>query len=64
MQVVSLSDIFTEKQQFEWMLRVLMEVYRTHPTEDDLVTQYLLVGIAKAVAVVGMVSLFNAFNFL
>lgn len=59
LQVVCLSDIFTEKQQFEWMLRVLMEVHRSHPAEDDLVTHYLLVGIAKAVAVVGMVMLLH-----
>ena len=55
LQVLALSDIFTERQQFMWMLDALMEVYRTHPTEDELVTQYLVVGICKAAAIVGVV---------
>ena len=55
-QVVALSDLFTERHQFEWMLDALLEVNRTHPTEDELVNNYLVVGICKAAAIVGLVS--------
>lgn len=56
LQVVALSDLFTERQQYEWMLEALLEVQKTHPSEDELVNQYLAVGVCKAAAVVGMVS--------
>ncbi|XP_064630020.1 huntingtin-like [Lineus longissimus] len=52
--VVALSDLFTEKQQFEWMFDNLLEVQRMHPGEDELLNQYLIVGLCKAAAVVGM----------
>jgi huntingtin len=55
--VVLVSDVFTEKQQYEWMLDTLLEVHRTHPAEDDLILQYLVLGISKAAAIVGMVSI-------
>ena len=51
-----LSDVFTSKQHFEWMLEVLLEVQKFHPAEDELVGQYLVVGICKAAAVTGLVS--------
>lgn len=50
-----LSDVFTDKSQFEWMLTMLLDIYKSHPGEDELVTQYLIVGVCKAAAVVGMV---------
>ena len=56
LQVVCLSDCFTEKQQYEWMLSALLEVYRWHAPEDELVIQYLVVGICKAASVTGIVS--------
>lgn len=46
-----------EREQFELMLDTLLDVHKTHPSEDELVTQYLNVGICKAVAVVGAVSI-------
>uniref|UniRef100_T1IW53 Huntingtin n=1 Tax=Strigamia maritima TaxID=126957 RepID=T1IW53_STRMM len=52
--MVQLSDLFTERAQFEWMLDILMDLYRTHPPEDELLTSYLVLGISKAAAVVGM----------
>ena len=55
LQVVCLSDCFTEKQQYEWMLSALLEVYRWHAPEDELVIQYLVVGICKAASVTGIV---------
>lgn len=55
LQVVVLSDVFTDKSQFDWMLTTLLDIYKSHPGEDELVTQYLIVGICKAAAVVGVV---------
>ena len=55
--MVCLSDLFMEREQFEFMLDTLLDVVRVHPAEDELVNQYLVVGLAKATAVVGVVSL-------
>ena len=54
--MVCLSDLFMEREQFEFMLDTLLDVVRVHPSEDELVNQYLTVGLAKATAVVGVVS--------
>ena len=51
-----LSDVFTDKAQFEWMLSMFLNIHRSHPVEDELTVQYLVVGICKAAAVVGLVS--------
>ena len=56
LQIVSLSDCFASRQHFEWMLSTLLEVYRAHAPEDELVLQYLVVGICKAASVTGIVS--------
>jgi len=53
---VQLSDVFTERAQFDWMLSVLLEVQRSHPSEDELVGHYVVLGICKAAAVVSIVS--------
>ncbi|KAH3787333.1 hypothetical protein DPMN_165455 [Dreissena polymorpha] len=52
--VVCLSDLFAEREQFDWLLDTLMEVYKVHPTEDELSMQYLVVAVSKAAAVVAM----------
>ncbi|GFT39474.1 huntingtin [Nephila pilipes] len=52
--VVALSDIFMEKTQFEWMLDTFLEVQIIHPAEDEVIAQYLIFGICKAVAVLGI----------
>ena len=49
-----LSDVFTEKTQFDWMHEVLWELIRSHPSEDELVMQYAVVGLCKSGAVVGL----------
>ena len=41
---------------FEWVLGVLLEFYQNHPVEDDLMTQYLVPTICKALAVLRLVS--------
>ncbi len=60
--MLALSDLFTERQQFDWMLDNFLEVQRFHPAEDDLIGQYLVVGICKAVAVVGVVGINYTFT--
>lgn len=52
--VVILSDIFTEQSQFEWMLEVFMNLHKTHPVEDEMLVQYLVAGICKAISVIGL----------
>ena len=51
-----LSDVFTDKSQFDWMLSTFLNIHRSHPVEDELTMQYLVVGICKAAAVIGLVS--------
>ena len=41
------------RAQFSWMLESLSDLYRVHPVEDELLTELLILGISKAVAVVG-----------
>ncbi|XP_033756060.1 huntingtin-like [Pecten maximus] len=52
--IVCLSDLFMEREQYDWMQEVLLDLYKTHPQEDEVLMQYLNVGICKAAAVVGM----------
>ncbi|XP_029645621.1 huntingtin isoform X2 [Octopus sinensis] len=52
--IVCLSDLFTERFQFEWMLETLLDVQKVHPAEDELVLQYLNVGICKSAGLVGV----------
>ena len=47
--------MFVERDQYEWMLNVLLETQKIHPAEDEMINQYLNVGICKAAAVVGVV---------
>ena len=49
-----LSDVLTEKTQFDWMHEVLWELIRSHPSEDELVMQYAVMGLCKSGAVVGL----------
>ncbi|WAR21216.1 HD-like protein [Mya arenaria] len=53
-QVVCLSDLFAEREQFDWLLDTLFEVYKSQPNEDEISLQYLTVGVCKAAAVVGV----------
>lgn len=55
MQVVILSDVFTDRAQFEWMLGMLLELQKSHPNEDELVSHYVVLGICKSAAVIGVV---------
>ncbi|XP_005093645.2 huntingtin [Aplysia californica] len=57
--MVSLSDLFVEREQFEFMQDILLDLLKGHPAEDELVTQYLVVGLCKSTAVVGTEALVN-----
>uniref|UniRef100_A0A673TZ91 Huntingtin n=1 Tax=Suricata suricatta TaxID=37032 RepID=A0A673TZ91_SURSU len=48
------SDLFTERAQFEMMYVTLTELRRTHPAEDEILIQYLVPATCKAAAVLGM----------
>lgn len=50
------SDLFTERSQFEMMYQTLTELRRAHPPEDEILLQYLVPATCKAAAVLGMVS--------
>ncbi|XP_066998979.2 huntingtin [Anabrus simplex] len=51
--VLAISDMFTEKAQFQWMLATCLELSRLHPLEDEVLHQYLVLGACKAAAVLG-----------
>ncbi|ESO95031.1 hypothetical protein LOTGIDRAFT_160793 [Lottia gigantea] len=52
--MLSLSDLFMEREQFEMMLDTFLDLYKQHPSEDEILLQYLIVGICKASAVIGV----------
>lgn len=54
--VLMLSDVFTERSQYEWMLHKFLELSRSHPSEDELMQQLLTLGVCKAVALLAPVS--------
>src|SRR5581483_11854286 len=54
---VLLSDLFTERAQFERLLETLSELYQFAQTsEDEIIFQQLIVGICKSSAVLGLES--------
>ncbi|CAL1538264.1 unnamed protein product [Lymnaea stagnalis] len=57
--MVCLSDLFMEREQFEFMQDILLDLLKGHPVEDELITQYLIVGMCKATAIVGTEALIS-----
>lgn len=55
LQLLVVSDLFTERSQFEMMYLTLTELRRVHPSEDEILLQYLVPATCKAAAVLGMV---------
>ncbi|XP_066154208.1 huntingtin [Euwallacea fornicatus] len=49
--ILYISDLFTHKAQFGWMLDTFLNLSKTHSIDDELLHQYLIVGICKAVGV-------------
>ncbi|XP_060634006.2 huntingtin isoform X2 [Anolis sagrei] len=52
--LLAVSDLFTERNQFEMMYTTLTELRKIHPSEDEILVQYLVPAICKAAAVLGM----------
>ncbi|XP_066488921.1 huntingtin [Tiliqua scincoides] len=52
--LLAVSDLFTERNQFEMMYTTLTELRKVHPTEDEILIQYLVPATCKAAAVLGM----------
>ncbi|XP_074848498.1 huntingtin isoform X2 [Carettochelys insculpta] len=52
--LLAVSDLFTERNQFETMYMTLTELRKVHPSEDEVLIQYLVPAICKAAAVLGM----------
>ncbi|XP_029601152.1 huntingtin isoform X1 [Salmo trutta] len=52
--LLAVSDLFTERNQFDMMFTTLMELQKSHPAEDEIVNQYLVPALCKAAAVLGM----------
>ncbi|KAJ4922104.1 hypothetical protein JOQ06_027928 [Pogonophryne albipinna] len=52
--LLAVSDLFTERNQFDMMFSTLMELQKLHPQEDEILNQYLVPAICKAAAVLGM----------
>lgn len=47
---VMISDLFNDKSQFVWMLDIFLELTKVY-ADDELLFQYLIVGICKSAAV-------------
>lgn len=45
-----LSDLFVDGTHFEWVLGTLLDLHHNHSAEDDLLIQYLLPTLCKALA--------------
>ncbi|XP_036790021.1 huntingtin isoform X10 [Oncorhynchus mykiss] len=52
--LLAVSDLFTERNQFDMMFTTLMELQKSHPAEDEIMNQYLVPALCKAAAVLGM----------
>ncbi|NXA45673.1 HD protein, partial [Nothocercus julius] len=52
--LLAVSDLFTERNQFEMMYTTLTELRKVHPSEDEILIQYLVPATCKAAAVLGM----------
>lgn len=49
--VLVISDLFTEKSQFVWMLDICLELVKTHMPEDEILHQHLIVATCKAASI-------------
>ncbi|OPJ70853.1 hypothetical protein AV530_017206 [Patagioenas fasciata monilis] len=54
--LLAVSDLFTERNQFEMMYTTLTELRKVHPSEDEILVQYLIPATCKAAAVLGMIT--------
>lgn len=52
--LILISDFFTDRQQFEWMFNSLNSLQSVQPMEDDVMLQYLVLGMCKSAAILGL----------
>lgn len=45
------SELFSERSQFQWMLEVCLELWKVHSIEDEMIRRHLIVAVCKASAV-------------
>ncbi|XP_075211811.1 huntingtin isoform X2 [Lycorma delicatula] len=45
------SDLFFERSHFSWMLDTCLELSHSHPQEDEIMHQYLVLAVCKAASV-------------
>ena len=62
-QILLLSDVFTDRAQYEWVLMMMLDITRCHPMEDELLACYVVLATCKAAAVVGLVGLRFSFAY-
>jgi len=46
-----ISDLFTEREHYVWMLNVCLDLSQSHHHEDLLLHQYIIIAAAKAMAI-------------
>lgn len=46
-----MSDLFTEREHYIWMLNVCLDLSQSHHHEDLLLHQYIIIAAAKAMAI-------------
>lgn len=49
--LIIISDFFTEPAQFTWLFDTCMMLHSKHPIEDDIMHQYIVLGICKSASV-------------
>ncbi|KAL3269436.1 hypothetical protein HHI36_008506 [Cryptolaemus montrouzieri] len=49
--ILTLSDLFNDKIQFNWMMDLFLDLLKVHAVEDELLHQYLIIGVCKSAAV-------------
>ena len=52
--MLALSDLFTETSQFQWMFDHFSEFQKTHPVEDEILTNLLRIGLCKCICICGL----------
>lgn len=46
-----MSDLFTEREHYTWMLNVCLDLSQSHHHEDLLLHQYVIIAAAKSMAI-------------
>lgn len=46
-----MSDLFTEREHYIWMLNVCLDLSQSHHHEDLLLHQYVIIAAAKTMAI-------------